>query len=100
MLAIKGAFRGAKNLGRKSELWLVNAHATSTPLGDAAELTAIQKFVRSLAGDPTSDVILPEDGKVRVTSHKGNFGHLVIYCRFKFLELSCPSFPSLISFAD
>ncbi len=78
LLAISNAFRGLKKWRGKSELWFVNAHATSTPLGDTAELTAVQKFVRRLKEDPLNDIILPQDGRVRVTSHKGNFGHLVI----------------------
>ncbi len=77
LLAIRGAFRKLRKSDEKSELWCVNAHATSTPLGDAAELMSIQKFVRGLKESDTGDVIVPKDGKVRVTSHKGNFGHLV-----------------------
>lgn len=82
LLAIRGAFRNfLKNERRLDEhpnqLWCVNAHATSTPLGDAAELTAIRKFVRELKENISDDVTLPDDGLVHVTSHKGNFGHLV-----------------------
>ena len=79
LLAIRGAFRNLRNRKfLKSELWCVNAHATSTPLGDAAELMSVQKFVRELKESNAGDVIVPKDGRVRVTSHKGNFGHLVI----------------------
>lgn len=79
---MRGAFRNFLNSERRldaprNQLWCVNAHATSTPLGDAAELTAIQKFVRELKDNSSDDVTLPADGLVRVTSHKGNFGHLV-----------------------
>ena len=84
LLAIRGAFRNIlndKNCSAKfrNQFWFVNAHATSTPLGDSAELTAIQKFVREIKENENSDVIgLQKDGKIRVTSHKGNMGHLVI----------------------
>ena len=84
LLAIRGAFRNflsyeRRNFvdARRNQLYCINAHATSTPLGDAAELTAIQKFVRELKEMNSNDVTLPDDGLVRVTSHKGNFGHLV-----------------------
>ena len=39
---------------------------------------SVQKFVRELKESNAGDVIVPKDGRVRVTSHKGNFGHLVI----------------------
>lgn len=48
-----------------SEVTLVNAHATSTPLGDAVELKAIE----SLMGE--------HSGNVTVTSTKGAHGHLL-----------------------
>ncbi len=83
LLAIRGAFRNILN-GEKSsseyrnQFWFVNAHATSTPLGDSAELTAIQKFLREIKESEICDVIgTSKDGTIRVTSHKGNMGHLV-----------------------
>jgi 3-oxoacyl-[acyl-carrier-protein] synthase II len=78
LLAMRGALSGAAaSRRRKSELWCINAHATSTPLGDAAEVTAIKKLVSHLRTSESSGVCLPPDGVVNVTSHKGNFGHLV-----------------------
>lgn len=46
-----------------SDIWSVNAHATSTPLGDKAECTAIRSV---LDGSPAY-----------VTSNKGSIGHLL-----------------------
>jgi len=43
-----------------SEVWSVNAHATSTPLGDRAECTALRQVVKE---------------SCLVTSNKGSLGH-------------------------
>ena len=71
--AMLGAARYLSHWNEDFELWGINAHATSTPKGDKAELLAIKKFLQSsrfpqnlYAGD-----------RVFVTSHKGNFGHLL-----------------------
>ena len=68
LLAMK---RALKNAGiRPREIDYINAHATSTPLGDAAENTAI------------TTLMLGEDGvespsEVSVSSTKGAIGHLL-----------------------
>jgi len=59
--AINAALRDAGVEG--SDIWSVNAHATSTPLGDKAECTAIRSV---LDGSPAY-----------VTSNKGSIGHLL-----------------------
>ena len=83
LLAIKGAFKGILNTSESSasnqpknkyELWSANAHATSTPKGDAAEMNALNKFIQSLE---TNNTIKIGPNGVHVTSHKGNFGHLM-----------------------
>merc|ERR1712106_1117183 len=52
-----------------SQLWAVNAHSTSTPLGDEAECTALRRLL-SQNSDPTSAWPF-------VTSNKGAMGHLL-----------------------
>ena len=84
LIAINGAFRALMNANNnltskecddiKYELWSVNAHATSTPKGDAAEMKAINMFIDSLE---TNEVIDAGPNGVHVTSHKGNIGHLM-----------------------
>jgi len=59
--AINAALRDAGVEG--SDIWSVNAHAASTPLGDKAECTAIRSV---LDGSPAY-----------VTSNKGSIGHLL-----------------------
>ena len=51
----------------------VNAHATSTPKGDKAEVLAVTKFLQSEAM-PENLAIGPT---LFLTSHKGNIGHLL-----------------------
>lgn len=64
--AILSMDRALKDAGvDASEITLVNAHATSTPLGDAIELKAIE----SLFGEHSKNV--------SVTSTKGAHGHLL-----------------------
>ena len=50
---------------RGEEVWAVNAHATSTPLGDRAEAAAIARVVGG------------GESPCHVTSNKGALGHLL-----------------------
>lgn len=59
--AMKAALKDADVKG--SDIWSVNAHATSTPLGDRAECVAIKSVLRG--------------GPAYVTSNKGSIGHLL-----------------------
>ena len=63
--AMRGAFDHI-GLDKFSNLWCINAHATSTPLGDKAEITAVSKLLQNCP-----------DVKPYITSNKGNFGHLL-----------------------
>ena len=78
MLAILGAMRNVIPLPEISdELWLVNAHATSTPRGDKAELQALKKFLHLLRNELRSwNVKVPAKGPL-VTANKGNLGHMI-----------------------
>ena len=66
-------FRYLANTTEEFHLWGVNAHATSTPKGDKAEMLAISKFLQSSRLPPNLQI----GDRVSVTSHKGNFGHLL-----------------------
>ena len=65
LLAMKNAF---SQIGKDSvgDLWAVNAHATSTPLGDLAEVTALEKLLQNHSSF-----------KPFLTSNKGSIGHLL-----------------------
>ncbi|KAH7348702.1 thiolase-like protein [Rhexocercosporidium sp. MPI-PUGE-AT-0058] len=68
LLAMK---RALKNAGiRPRDVDYINAHATSTPLGDAAENAAIEKLMLSEEG-------VDNLSKVAVSSTKGAIGHLL-----------------------
>ena len=62
-LCIERALREAKIEAR--DVGHINAHGTSTPVGDGAELIALRRALGSAAGD------------VPVTSNKSCFGHLL-----------------------
>jgi len=49
----------------KDHLWMVNCHATSTPIGDMAEMSAVRKLLKTTKSEPY------------VTSNKGSVGHLL-----------------------
>jgi 3-oxoacyl-[acyl-carrier-protein] synthase II len=87
LLAINGAFKSLMNANKnlnaskkagteENVLWCVNAHSTSTPKGDAAEMKAINKFISNFDVNMFPNTKLNSNG-VHVTSHKGNFGHLM-----------------------
>ena len=85
------------------ELWCVNAHATSTPKGDAAEMKAVNKFVEQLQNSSLSNVVKTNPVGVHVTSHKGNFGHLMgaagsVEAAFAALSLFQKVIPPTINF--
>jgi 3-oxoacyl-[acyl-carrier-protein] synthase II len=70
-----GAFlamkRALKNAGiRPKEVDYINAHATSTPLGDAAENSAIATLMLGEGG-------VEKESQVAVSSTKGAIGHLL-----------------------
>ncbi|TRY74693.1 hypothetical protein TCAL_06408 [Tigriopus californicus] len=64
VLAMRGAFH-AVGADQIHNLWHINAHATSTPLGDVAEMRAVQ----TLLGE--------SDSQPYVSAHKANLGHLL-----------------------
>jgi len=68
LLAMK---RALKNAGvRPKEVDYINAHATSTPLGDAAENSAIKALMLGEEG-------LERESQIAVSSTKGAIGHLL-----------------------
>ena len=78
ILAILGALQNVQTVPEKSdELWLVNAHATSTPRGDKAELQALKKLIQLLRNDLSAwNVKIPAKGPF-VTANKSNLGHMI-----------------------
>lgn len=71
LLAIRGAFRNLRHLPNYTDyLWLINAHATSTPRGDCAEMTAVRRFLQDCP------VRFSPQGPY-VTANKSNLGHLI-----------------------
>jgi 3-oxoacyl-[acyl-carrier-protein] synthase II len=63
--------RALKNAGlRPKEVDYINAHATSTPLGDAAENAAITELLLGEEG-------VKKESQISVSSTKGAIGHLL-----------------------
>lgn len=55
----------------------INAHATSTPLGDAAENTAIKRLMLSSSPDCPNGAGVTNPSQITVSSTKGAIGHLL-----------------------
>lgn len=53
---------------RPEQLTYINAHATSTPAGDLAEITAIKRLFKSQEAN---------ENKIYISSVKGSLGHLL-----------------------
>lgn len=68
LLAMKKALKNASI--RPKEVDYINAHATSTPLGDAAENSAIKSLMLGEDG-------LDNENQIAVSSTKGAVGHLL-----------------------
>ncbi len=74
-------------------LWLVNAHATSTPKGDMAEIRALQRVLGDFGRFP------------HVVSNKGNIGHLLgaagaVESAFALQSLQCGNVPKCLNLED
>ena len=95
LLAILGAMKNVTMLPPfQDELWLVNAHATSTPRGDNAELQAIKSFLSLLKSDFQHwDLQVPENGPY-VTANKSNLGHMISASGSAEAALTCLSLHS------
>jgi len=74
-LAMRKALKEAGALDCLHEVSYINAHATSTPLGDTAEQHAIAKVFGKLATSVLSED--KERGLLAVSSTKGATGHLL-----------------------
>lgn len=68
LLAMKRALKNAQIRPRQVDY--INAHATSTPIGDAAEARAIETLMLGEDG-------VDNEGQVNVSSTKGAIGHLL-----------------------
>ena len=82
LIAILGALSSVIPLtgGINDQLWLINAHATSTPRGDAAEMNAVRKLLSLLKDELKEwniEVPIKSDDGPYVTAHKGNLGHMM-----------------------
>merc|ERR1719282_261256 len=62
-------------VGAGDQVWSVNAHATSTPLGDQAEAGAIASVLHGSEAGAIASVL--HGSRAMVTSNKGSIGHLL-----------------------
>ena len=80
LLAIIGALSNVMPVAEDvtDELWLVNAHATSTPRGDAAEMNCVRELLSLLQNELKEwNIQTPLEGPF-VTAHKGPFINYVV----------------------
>jgi 3-oxoacyl-(acyl-carrier-protein) synthase len=80
LLAIIGALSSVMPVAEDvtDELWLVNAHATSTPRGDAAEMNCLRDLLSLLQNELKEwNIQIPLEGPF-VTAHKGPFINYVV----------------------
>lgn len=76
------------------QLWLLNAHATSTPRGDMAETNAMRKTVELLKTTLKNwNIDVPENGPY-VTAHKSNIGHMMSAAGSMESTMACQSLKS------
>ena len=74
--AVRAARRALEKAGRAaSEIDHVNAHATSTPEGDKAELDAIRTILTGAPDAATAAAADPAALRASITATKGNIGH-------------------------
>ena len=73
---MRAARRALEKAGRAaSEIDHVNAHATSTPEGDKAELDAIRTILTGAPDAATAAAAGPAALRASITATKGNIGH-------------------------
>ena len=79
LLAIIGALSSVMPVADVTdELWLINAHATSTPRGDNAEMNCVRELLSLLQNELKEwNIQIPIEGPF-VTAHKGSFMNYIV----------------------